>query len=107
MVLMALASKPDLDCQITGRDYFMLGCGLQLENLILQAVHRGLFAHPMAGFREDMVKEALGIPEDYRVPVLVAIGYPDQEEVLEEKGRKPLGEIAFYGQWGIPIEKDN
>lgn len=106
-VLMALASKPDLDCQITGRDYFMLGCGLQLENLILQAVHRGLFAHPMAGFREDMVKETLGIPEDYRIPVLVALGYPDPEEVLEEKGRKPLGEVAFLNRWGDPMEPSN
>ena len=102
-VLMALASKPDLDCQITGRDYFMLGCGLQLENLILQAVHRGLFAHPLAGFKEDMAKDVLGIPEEYQVLALVAIGYPDPEDELEEKGRKPMGEIAFRDRWGNPI----
>lgn len=77
----------------------MLGCGLQLGNLILQAVHRGLFAHPMAGFKEEIAKEILGIPEEYRVIVLIAIGYPDKNEVLEEKGRKPLHEIAFRNHW--------
>jgi len=99
-VLMALASRADLDCRITARDYFMLGCGLELENLILQAVHLGLFAHPMAGFKEDMLKGILGIPDDYRVIVLAAIGYPDMTEELEEKGRKPLGEVAFHQKWG-------
>ncbi len=105
--LLALASKPDLDCQITGRDYFMLGCGLELENLILQAVHRGLFAHPFAGFKEDIAIDVLGIPDEYRVLVLIAIGHPDPEEVLEEKGRKPLEEVGFHQRWGNPITRDS
>lgn len=106
-VIIAIASHPDLDCRITGRDYFMLGVGLQLENLILQAVHRGLFAHPIAGFKEEMVKEVLGIPDEFRVPTLVIIGYPDPDEELEEKGRKPMGEVAFQGKWDLPFEGRN
>lgn len=105
--IIAIASHADLDCRITGRDYFMLGIGLQLENLILQAVHRGLFAHPIAGFNENIVKEALEIPDEYRVPVLVVIGHPNPDEELADKGRKPIGEVAFSNKWGIPLIDDS
>ena len=81
----------------------MLGCGLQLENLILQAVHRGMFVHPLAGFNEDIVKEILGVPDEYRVLVMIAVGYPDPVEELEDKGRKPMGEVAFRDRWGSPF----
>lgn len=101
--LLALTSRADLDCQITDRDYFLLGCGLQLENLILQAVHRGLFAHPLAGFNEDVARSALGVPVDHRIYTLVAVGYPDENEDLEDKGRKPMGEIAYDQSWGDPF----
>ena len=102
-VIIAVTSHPDLDCRIGDLDYYLLGMGLQLENLILEAVHHGLFAHPIAGFSEEKARLALGIPSNFRIPVLVIIGYPDPDEDLPDKGRKPMEEIAFEDQWGIPF----
>ncbi len=55
-LIFTIASKPDLDCQIKGRDYYPLGIGLAVENLLLQAIHLGLVVHPIAGFNEERVK---------------------------------------------------
>lgn len=106
-VLMALVSKPDLDCISKGRKYYSFDSGLELENFILQAVHRGLLAHPFLGFDEAIAKKALNIPEEYRVLVLVAIGYPDPDEELEEKGRKTLSEVLFHQRWGNHFQAFN
>ena len=107
-LIFTIASKPDLDCQITGRDYYPLGIGLALENLLLQGIHLGLVVHPIAGFKERRVKEALGIPEEYRIHALVVVGYPgspeDADESVLEKEKRPrerksLKEIAFWEGW--------
>lgn len=110
-VLMALASKPELDCQLNGRDYHTLGLGLALENLLLQASHLGLVVHPMAGFDEAQVKAALQIPDDFRVYVLVAVGHPgtadhvDAETLTKEqkpRTRNPLEAWVGWDRWPEP-----
>ena len=107
-LIFTIASKPDLDCQITGRDYYPLGVGLAIENLLLQGIHMGLVVHPIAGFKEKRVKEVLGIPDEYRVHALVIVGYPGSTDGLDEtilekektpRVRKPIEEIVFWEEW--------
>ena len=111
-LILTFTSKLDLDCQIKGRDYYPLGIGLAVENVLLQGIHLGLVMHPIAGFREYEVKEALGIPEEYRVHTLVIAGYPGRPDdvdasVLEKENvpreRKSLDEIAFAEMWEKPF----
>jgi len=67
-VMIAVATRDDLDCRLSDRrDYALFDCGLAVENMILQAVHEGLIAHPMAGFDPLKVKELFGIPPEYVV----------------------------------------
>ena len=109
-LIFTVASKPDLDCQITGRDYYPLGMGLAIENLLLQGIHMGLVMHPIAGFKEKLIKDVLIIPENYRVFALIIAGYPgspdDVDETIHEKEkspriRKPLSETVFWEGWGM------
>lgn len=85
--------------------------GLAVENLMLQAVSMGLFAHPMAGFDSAKVRETYGVPEGHDPLVAVAVGYPgdpldlpdeQKENELAPRVRKPLGQIAFGPSWGTP-----
>jgi nitroreductase len=110
-LILAMASKPDLDCQITGRDYYPLGIGLAVENLLLQAIHLGFVVHPIAGFDEIKIKEVLHIPDAYRVHTLVIVGYPGSLEGLDDwvlekertpRERKPVEEIVFWEGWEKP-----
>ena len=110
-VIVAVATKPDLDCQLNDRrDYALFDCGLAVENLILQAYKEGLYAHPLAGFDPLIVKEAFEIPEEYIVITLVAIGYPGDDSHLNEKhgtlehsprDRKLEAEVISYNRWSF------
>ena len=85
-MVVVVATKPDLDCQLSDRrDYALFDCGLATENLVLQAVKEGLYAHPIAGFDPFKVKESFSIPEDFIVITLVAVGYPGNDTFLNEK----------------------
>jgi nitroreductase len=108
-VIVAVITKPDLDAQLSDRrEYALLGCGMAMENLMLQAFKEGLIAHGMAGFDPFVVKEKFSIPEEFIVIALIAIGYPGEESHLNEKhmemeysprNRKPESEVISYNAW--------
>jgi hypothetical protein len=56
--------------------------------------------------KEDKVKEILGIPENIRVVVMLALGYPAVAPAA--RLRKKLEEIVAYDGWrswppGVPV----
>jgi nitroreductase len=107
--LVVVVTKPDLDCQLSdGRDYAFFDCGLATQNLLLQAAKEGIYAHPMAGFDPLVVKKAFGIPDEFTVITLVALGFPGSDADLNEKHRKaessprlrkPEQEVLCYNAW--------
>lgn len=110
-LMIVLATKIEFDAKLSdNREYALFGCGLAASNLMLQATHEGLYAHPMAGFDPLVVKEAFGVPEDYIVITLIAVGYPGSTEGLSEKhvagetserSRKPESEVICRQQWSF------
>jgi nitroreductase len=110
-VLVAVITKQDLDAQLSDRrEYAVLGCGLAMENLMLQAFKEGAIAHAMAGFDPFVVKEKFSIPEEFIVIALIAMGFPGDESHLSEKhiemehsprDRKPESEVITYNAWGF------
>jgi nitroreductase len=80
--------------------------GAAWENLALQASAMNLIAHGMAGFDYSKAKTELGIPDNYNVEMMIAIGKPGKVEDLPEplrerekpSDRKPLEEIVFEGK---------
>lgn len=112
-LIIAVASRPELDCQIKGRNYYTLGIGLTVENMLLQGISMGLVMHPIAGFKEEGVKSALNIPAEYRVHVLIICGYPGSREdadqsVLKEEDaprqRKPVEAICSEETWSKNLD---
>lgn len=76
--------------------------------LALEAARQGLYAHAMGGFDRVKAKAALGIPEDYEVYAVVALGELAPAEnlpgELQERelpsGRKELKEIMIEDYFG-------
>ncbi len=73
-MLIAVFSKPDLDCVIGEREYYLFDTGMATLQLMLALVNKGLVAHAMAGFNEKVAKEVLNIPEEMRLITLIAVG---------------------------------
>ncbi|OBB97196.1 nitroreductase family protein [Mycolicibacterium peregrinum] len=111
------ASALILVCADEGEDertarYACVDAGAAIAQLTVEAVSRGLIAHPMAGFDVDGAQAAFEIPDGVRPIAAVAVGtlgdYSEMgEEIAERDGRPrerlPLNQIAFGGRWGIPL----
>lgn len=83
--------------------------GLAVENMVIQAMELGIFAHQMAGFSSDAARQTYGIPEGFDPVTAIALGYPGDSETLPPdlreqehapRTRKPLSEFIFRGRWG-------
>ena len=63
--------------------------------LMLAARELGLHSHPMDGFEHNGVREAFGIPQNYWVAFLLAVGYFDESQTLAPpKWRKSYQDIV-------------
>ncbi len=85
--------------------------GAAASYLTLQAAALGLTTHQMAGFDQDAVRKAFGIPEDYVIGAVIALGYQGEPSKLADnqlverevapRSRKPLNEFVL-SDWGEP-----
>ena len=87
--------------------------GAASSYLTLEAAALGLSTHQMAGFDTEKAHKLFGIPADYVVGSVIALGYRGDPEALKDEGlimqeteprtRKPLGEFVFSA-WGEPAK---
>jgi nitroreductase len=92
-------------------DYYGLhDTGAATAYLTLQTSALGMHAHSMGGFDHAKARAAFGIPEDYAIGAVTALGYlgdvdalPDQFKQPETtpRSRKPLREVVF-AEWEKP-----
>ena len=69
--------------------------GFFAMSLMLSAKSLGLDTHPMDGFDHDGVRSAFNIPDQYWIPLLLAVGYFRQDQTLQPpKWRKTFDEIV-------------
>jgi len=112
-VLILTAARSNFSHNETPNGYAVHDTGAALAYMMLQATASGLAAHAMAGFDQAKAREVMGIPAEFQVGAVVAIGYPDsadklsdaqlKQRELEARKRKPLSELAFKGHWGTPL----
>jgi nitroreductase len=87
--------------------------GAAASYLALQAAALGLTSHQMAGFDQDAARQAFGIPEDYAIGAVIALGYQGEpsalgdnqliEREISPRSRKPLKEFVLSA-WGTPAD---
>ena len=87
----------------------MHDAGAASENLHLEAVNQGLITHPMGGFNNDEFRTLFEITEEYDIVSMIAVGYPGEQDVLDEFNRKrekserkrrKLSELFYNSEFG-------
>jgi nitroreductase len=81
--------------------------GAAWMSLALEGQSLGLVVHGMAGFNYDRARADLGVPDDYSVEAMIAVGHPGTIDDLSEKDRarekpsprRPLQESVFEGRF--------
>jgi len=86
-MIVAVFSKPELDCIIKDRNYYLFDTGMATAALILRATELGLVAHPIAGYSPKKIREILNIPGKMEVITLVIVGKHSAttDPILSEK----------------------
>lgn len=79
--------------------------GLANATLLLQAISHNIYGHMMGGYDKVKTKEVFNIPDNYETVLIMALGYLDHADTLEEpfktreltpRTRKELNEIVFH-----------
>lgn len=60
------------------------------------ATDLGLSTCILGWMDEEWLKEALGIPKERRIRLVLATGYAAEDDKLREKVRKPLSEMSEF-----------
>jgi YbgC/YbaW family acyl-CoA thioester hydrolase len=111
-VLIVTGARKEDGSTVETREYFHHDTGLSTMSLLYRAVDQGLLVHPMAGWKEEPLKKALSLPEDFLPIAVIAVGYAGKHEDLDEatrkkderpRVRKDTGEIAFRDRWEEPF----
>ncbi len=108
-VLVVAMTSDDLDCKRNdNRNYAWFDTGMAAMNLMLQATHEGLIAHPMAGFDPAVLREKFNIGDETRIITMIAIAKPGATDHLsekhlaqetEEQTRRPITEVFSWEDW--------
>jgi len=95
----------------TDNRHALYDLGAASSYLTLQAAALSLASHQMAGYDQAVARQAFGIPEDYLLGAVIALGYQGEPSALGHekliaqeiapRSRKPLNEFVFTA-WGEP-----
>lgn len=105
LLLVCVDEGPDENTAL----YAAVDAGAAIANASVEAVSRGLVAHPMAGFDADAARAAFNVPAEVRPIAVLAVGtlgdYATADPAIVERDssprrRLPLEEVAFARRWG-------
>lgn len=91
--------------------YALFDLGSATGAITLEAEALGIATHQMGGFDHETARKALGIPENFAIGSVIALGYAGDPATLPEpyakmetspRSRKPLGEVALSA-WEEPL----
>ena len=74
--------------------------GRMAQNAMVVCHAERLASGPVAVHRQDDLREALGVPPTYDVPMMVGLGYGSAPDGTRgSQPRRPLREIVHMGGW--------
>ncbi len=72
-----------LEGDASRRRITQLDIGMAAENIMLTALEQGIGACPVMMFNEANIRQALGVPDEYDIGLVIVMGYPDEQPVTE------------------------
>jgi len=92
--------------QLFGHENHLVDISIALTHIVLAATELGIGSCYIGWFSEKNLKKMLGIPGNFNIACLIALGYPADVSTPEGIGgiasrpRKKLNEIVSYNKFG-------
>lgn len=99
-VLVAVVEEPAklISDKIPSDSWSYYDLGAATEHFCLQAAELGLGTCIMGAFDPDKIKALLDIPDERKLRIMVALGYPNSD-TLRTKLRKEIKDIASFNNY--------
>jgi nitroreductase len=81
-----------------GEEYWKADAAIAMSNMSLQACAEGLGTCWIAAFKEQKIKDILGMGHEARVVAMTPLGYP-AEKKDPVTNRKTIDELVHYERW--------
>ncbi len=107
-ILILCMAKKNFDYKNRPNRHYAHDLGQAVAILSLQATELGLNLHQMGGYHADQLEVAFKVPENWESFSVIALGYPDKADTLEEpflsrelapRQRKPTSEFVRTEAW--------
>ncbi len=87
--------------------FYLMDIGIVCQNLVLQATEEGLGTCYVGWFNEKKTKKVLNIPKKIEIPLIISMGYPQEDyknkdpvrKKADSENRKPLKDQVFYNKY--------
>ena len=97
-VVIVQCANPEESGNINGKEYYLLDCGISMQQLMLAAHAEGLGTCWIAWIEdEDKIRNVCKVPEDLEIVSVTPLGYPAKESKMPQ--RKELTEIVSEEEW--------
>jgi len=102
-VILAIVMEPanitsTLGSKIKRKHYPLIDIGIAAEHFCLQAAAENLGTCMIGWLNEKKAKKLLGVPASKRIPLLISLGYP-QEQKEKTKQRKAFDKVVRYNTY--------
>ncbi len=80
----------------------MFDVGRQAQNMMIAAHAEGVSSCPVTLHHADRARAAVGLPDDWVMPMVITFGYPveDHPDSPLKRPRVVLDELVRYDRWG-------
>lgn len=94
---LVLCADPSDSGHSNSKDYYLVDCGISMQQVVLAAHNEGLATCWVGSFPETPLHNLLGIPEYVRVVAISPLGYADEQP--EPTQRRPREQSVFEDKW--------
>jgi len=95
-----VVADPNDSGKVENKEYYLVDSAIAMEHFVLAATNEGYGTCWIAALNEDLIKNTLSIPNNYKVIAITPIG-----EIAESKDhneKKEIRDFVFLNSWDKP-----
>ncbi|MBK5240537.1 nitroreductase family protein [Clostridium sp.] len=92
-----VVADPESSGEVENKDYYLVDSAIAMEHFILSATNEGYGTCWIAALDEDIIKNTLSIPQNYKIVALTPIG--EISESKEHNEKKDVRDFVFSNAW--------